>query len=95
MLQVTYDCEETTMKKSDLLHIVTSWPQLGERYDCVILQGSSPSGLVFCQVCAVFMISIAQEWCHLAVMRIHKQKERNKTTGYIELIAPKAGCFDL
>lgn len=49
----------------------------------------------FCQVCTVFMISIAQEWRHLAVMRIHKQKQRNKTTGYIELIAPKAGCFDL
>ena len=94
-LQVMYDCRETAIKKTDLLHITTSWRGSGARYDCAILRGSGPSGLVFCQVCAIFMISIENEWYRLAVVRIYEQKRRNKITGHIELVAPKDGCFDL
>lgn len=83
------------MRKTDLLHVTTSWRGSGERYDCAILQGSGRSGLVFCQVCAIFMISIAHVWHRLALVRTYEQKRRNKVTGYIELIAPKDGNFDL
>ena len=83
------------MKKTDLLHVMTSWRGSGERYDCAILQGSGSSELVFCQVCAIFMISIAQEWRRLAVVRTYERKRRNRMTGCIELIAPKEGHFDL
>ena len=83
------------MKKTDLLHVTTSWRKSGARYDSAILQGSGPSGLVFCQVCALFMISVAHEWYRLAVVRIYEQKRRNKTTGHIELVALKDGSFDL
>ena len=41
------------------------------------------------------MILIAQEWRRLAIVRTYERRQRNKVTGYIELIAPKAGCFDL
>ena len=41
------------------------------------------------------MISIADEWRRLAVVRIYGRKRRNKITGYIELLDPKDGCFDL
>lgn len=83
------------MKKVDLLHVTTSWRESGPRYDCAILRGSGPSGLVFCQVCAMFMIMIAQEWHRLAIVRIYERKRRNEVTGHIELIAPQDGCFDL
>lgn len=95
VLQVTYDCQETATKKTDLLHSTTSWRGLGERYDCAILQGPGRSGLVFCQVCAIFMVLIGHEWHRLAVLRVYERKRRNKTTGHIELVAPKDGCFDL
>lgn len=95
VLQVTYDCQEMAAKKTDLIHITTSWRGSGARYDCAILQGSGPSGMVFCQVCAIFLISIKGEWYCLAVVRIYKQKQWNKITGHIELITPKARCFDL
>ena len=94
-LQVTYICQETATKKTDLLHVTTSWRGSGPRCDYAILQGSGPSGLVFCQVCAVFMILIGGEWYCLAVVRIYKQRRWNKLTGHIELIAPKDGSFDL
>jgi len=71
-LQVTYDCQETAVKKTDLLHVTTSWRGSGERYDSAILQGSGPLELVFCQICAIFMISIAQEWHRLAVVRTYE-----------------------
>jgi hypothetical protein len=95
VIQVTYDCQETATKKTDLLHVTTSWRGSEARYDYAILQGSGPSGLIFCQVCATFLISVANEWYRLAVMRIYEQKRRNKVTGHIELVSPKAGCFDL
>jgi len=41
------------------------------------------------------MISVAHEWYRLAVVRIYERKQRNKTTGHIELVAPKDGSFDL
>jgi len=41
------------------------------------------------------MISVAHEWYRLAVVRIYEQKRWNKTTGHIELVAPKNGSFDL
>ena len=94
MLQVTYDCQETAAKKTDLLHVTTSWRGSGPRYDCAILQGSGPSGLVFCRVYAIFMTLIGYEWYRLAVVRVYKQRQRNKLTGHIELGAPKDGCFD-
>jgi hypothetical protein len=94
-LQVTFDCQETAVKKRDLLHVTTSWCGSGARYDCIILRASGSSGLIFCQVCAIFMISVACEWYRLALMIIYKQKRRNKVTGHIELVALKAGCFDL
>ena len=68
------NCQETATKKTDVLHVTTSWRNLGARYDCTILQGFRQSGLNFCQVCAIFMISIVHEWYHLAVMRIYEQK---------------------
>lgn len=83
------------MKKTDLLHVTPSWRGSGERYDCAILQGSGLSGLVFCQVCALFMILVAGEWHRVAVVRIYEQKRRNKTTGHIEILTPKDGSFDL
>ena len=83
------------MKKTDLLHITTSWRGSGERYDCAILQGAGSSALVFCQICALFMISVAHDWHRLAVVRIYEQKRRNKVTGHIELVAPKDRVFDL
>ena len=94
-LLVTYDCQETATKKTDILHVTTSWRNSGARYDCAILRGSGRSGLNFCQVCAIFMISIEHEWYRLAVVRIYKRKRRNKITGHIELVAPKDGCFEL
>lgn len=94
-LQVTYDCQETAMKKTDLLRVTPSWRGSGERYDCAILQGAGSSGLVFCQVCALFMVSVARDWHRLAVVRIYEQRRRNKVTGHIELVAPKDGYFDL
>ena len=94
-LQVTYTCQETAVKKTDLLRVTASWRGSGPRHDYAILQGSGPSGLVFCQVCAIFMILIGCEWYRLAVVRIYKQKRRNKRTGHIELIVPKDGSFDL
>lgn len=94
-MQVTYDCQETAAKKTDLLHVATSWRRSGARYDCAILQGSGPSGLIFCQVCAIFLILVAGNWHRLAVVKIYNQKRRNKITGHIELVSPKAGCFDL
>ena len=95
VLQVMYDCQETAMKKTDLLHITTSWRGSGPRYDCAIIQGSGPSALIFCQVCAVFLISVTDKWYRLAVTRIYEQKRRNKVTEYIELVPPKPGYFDL
>ena len=83
------------MKKTDLLHVTTSWRDSGARYDCAILQGSGPSELVFCQLCAIFMISIGEKWHRLAVVRTYERRQWNRTTGCIELTAPKAGCFDL
>lgn len=94
-LQVTYDCQETAVSKTGLLHVMTSWRGSGERFDSAILRGSGPSGLVFCQVFALFMISVSCEWYRLAVVRIYEQKQRNKTTGHIELVAPKDASFDL
>ena len=95
VLQVTYDCQETATKKTDILHVTSSWRGSGARYDYAILQGSGPSGLLFCQVCAIFLILVGDEWYRLAVVRIYEQKRRNKITGHIELIPPKAGHFDL
>ncbi|KAF9789540.1 hypothetical protein BJ322DRAFT_1177836 [Thelephora terrestris] len=94
VLRVTYDCQETATKKTDLLHVATSWRGSGARYDHAILQGSGRSGLNFCQVCAVFMILVEREWYRLAVVRIYKRNRRNKVTEHIELTAPKDGCFD-
>ena len=94
-LLVTYNCQEMATKKTDVLHVTTSWRNSGARYDCAILRGSGRSGLNFCQVCAIFMISIAHEWYRLAVVRIYEQKRRNKITGHIELVAPKDRRFEL
>ena len=94
VLRVTYDCQETAVK-TDLLHVTTSWCGSGARYDCAILRGSGPSGLIFCQVCAIFLISVANEWYRLAVVRIYERKRRNKLTGHIELVPPRDGYFDL
>ena len=94
-LRVTYASQETATKRVDLLHVTTSWRRSGERYDCAILQGSGPLGLVFCQVFAIFMVSIACKWHRLAIVRIYKRKRQNKITGYIELVAPEDGRFDL
>jgi hypothetical protein len=94
-LRVTYDCQETAVKKMDILHVTPSWRGSGARYDCAILQGQGTRGLIFCQVCAIFMILIGCEWHRLAIVRIYKQKRRNKITGHIELVAPKDGHFDL
>ena len=41
------------------------------------------------------MVSVACDWHRLAVVRIFEQKQRNKVTGHIELVAPKDGNFDL
>jgi hypothetical protein len=95
VLRVTYDCQETAVKKTDLLHVATVWRGLGARHDSAILQGSRPSELLFCQVCAIFMILIMHEWYRVAVVRVYERKRRNRTTGHIELIAPKEGSFDL
>jgi len=59
----------------------TSWRKLSERYDCAILQGHGPSELVFCQICAIFMILIGQEWRRLAVVRTYERRRRNPMTG--------------
>ena len=94
-LRVTYDCQETAVKKVDLLHITASWRGSGARYDHAILQGFGPLDLIFAQACAIFMIFVAREWRRLAVVRIYERKRRNRTTGHIELVAPKDGRFDL
>jgi len=41
------------------------------------------------------MVSVVRDWHRLAVVRIYKQKQRNKVTGHIELVAPSDGCFEL
>jgi len=94
-LQVTYDCQETALKKVDLLHVTTSWRGSGARYDCAILQGATPSKLIFCQICAISMILIAHEWYRFAVVKMYEQKRRNKLTGHIELVTPGDERFDL
>ena len=95
VLQVTYDCQEMATKKTDLLHVTTSWRGSGARYDCAILRGSGSLGLVFCQVCAIFMILIAHKWHCLVAVRIYEPKCQNKITGHIELVAPRDRCFEL
>ena len=39
-LLVTYDCQEMATKKTNILHVTTSWCNSGARYDCATLQGS-------------------------------------------------------
>jgi hypothetical protein len=83
--RVTYDCQETGSKCTDLFRATDSWQHEGPRYDCVLIQGWPKSSVFFARVLGLFSLSLHGQTCNLAILRPFTQKHRNKVTGYIEL----------
>ena len=47
LCRVTYDCQETGSKQTDLFRSTDSWQNEGPRYDCVLVQGWQKSSVFF------------------------------------------------
>lgn len=85
--RVTYDCQETGSKQTDLFRSTDCWRNEGLRYDCVLVQGWPKSSVFFARVLGLFSISLhcQQQPCGIAILQPFIRKRRSKVTGYIEL----------
>ena len=92
--KISFDCQETAIKKTEIIHVSSSWRNSGPRYDSAILQGPTQASIKFVQVCAMFSIRLVGQTFRILVARTYKKKCRNKVTGYIELDAAPDETFD-
>ena len=83
--QVTYDCQETGSKQTDLFHVTDCWQRAGPWYDCVLVQGWPRSSVFFAQVLSLFSVSWNNQIHGLALLRPFTRKHRNELTRFIEL----------
>lgn len=83
--RVTYDCQETGSKCTDIFWVTDSWQHEGPRYDCVLIQGWPKSSVFFAWVLGLFSLSLCGQTHDLAILQPFIQRHRNKVTGYIEL----------
>lgn len=83
--RVTYDCQETGSKQTDLFRATNCWQKEGPRYDCVLVQGWPKSSVFFARVLGLFSVSHHDQTHSLAILRPFTRKHRNKLTGFIEL----------
>ena len=83
--RVTYDCQETGSKQTDLFRSTHSWRKEGPRYDSVLVQGQQRSSVFFARVLGLFSLSHHDKTYGLAILQPFIRKHRNKVTGYIEL----------
>ena len=83
--QVTYDCQESGSKKTDLFRSTSCWRGEGPRYDCVLVQGWPKSSVFFARVLGLFSVSYHAQCYRLGILRPFIKKHRNKLTGFIEL----------
>ena len=83
--RVTYDCQETGSKCTDLFWVTDSWQHEGPWYDCVLIQGWPKSSIFFARVLGLLSVSLCGQTHGLAILRPFIRKHRNKVTGYIEL----------
>lgn len=83
--RVTYDCQETGSKQTDLFRSTNCWRNEGPRHDCVLVQGWSRSSVFFAWVLGLFSVSHCDKTHGLAILQPFIRKHRNKVTGYIEL----------
>jgi len=92
--RVTYDCQETGSKCTDLFRVTDSWQHEGPRYDCVLIQGWPRSSVFFAQALGLFSVSLCGQTHDLAILQPFTQKQRNKVTGYIELEEVSGGRYE-
>ena len=92
--RVTYDCQETGSKQTDLFRSTDSWRGEGPRYDCVLVQGQKRSSVFFARVLALFSASYHDKTHGLAILQPFIRKRRNKITGYIELEEAPEGQYE-
>ena len=83
--RVTYDCQETGSKKTDLFRATDHWRNGGPRYDCVLVQGWPTSRVFFARVLGLFSVSHHNQIHSLAILRPFVRKYRNKLTGFLQL----------
>ena len=93
--QVTYDCQETGSKQTDLFRSTDCWWGEGPRYDYVLVQGQQRSSVFFAQVLGLFSASHCNQTHGLVILRPFIRKHRNKITGYIELEGASEGQYEL
>ena len=92
--RVTYDCQETGSKCTDLFRVTNSWQHEGPRYDCVLIQGWTKSSVFFARVLGLFSVPLQGQTYGLAILRPFIRKHRNKVTGYIELEEVSGGEYE-
>jgi len=83
--RVTYDCQETGSKQTDLFRSTDCWRKEGPRYDCVLVQGWPRSSVFFARALGLFSASCHNKTHSLVILQPFIQKHRNKVNGYIEL----------
>jgi len=92
--RVTYDCQETGLKCTDLFWVTDSWQHEGPQYDCVLIQGWPKSSTFFARVLGLFSVLLSGQTYNLAILRPFIRKRRNKVTGYIELEEVSGGGYE-
>ena len=93
--RVTYDCQETGSKQTDLFCSTDNWWGEGPRYDYVLVQGQQRSSTFFAQVLSLFSASHCNQTHDLVILRPFTRKHRNKVTGYIELEEALEGQYEV
>jgi len=92
--RVTYDCQVTGSKQTDIFRSTNYWRKEGPRYDCVLVQGWPRSSVFFARVLGLFSVSHHNQTHGLVILQPFIRKHRNKVTGYIELEEVSKGRYE-